>query len=226
MKPRILILYYSFTNQTHRVAEAMGEAFAEQGCEVELCKIEFVDQRYQIQWPFRPVIPRLLGWLLPQVLGKTGSVHVPDRILETDYDLICLGSPTWWLNPAMPVASFLKTPNASRLLEGKQFAVFAVCRRLWWNNMRRVKKLARKQGATFLSGAAFCFRGNQIQSALSFISYMKHERNLDRFWGIRIYEFGVPSEGIARARTFASELSSELRPEPKAIAAGQDGDAV
>lgn len=210
-KPRILILYYSFTNQTQHVAEAMGEVFRELQCEVDLCNIEFIDERYRIELPFRPVTRKLLSWLLPQVLGKTGTVHVPEEVLGRDYDLICLGSPTWWLNPAMPVVSFLKSSAARQVLAGKQFAVFAVCRKMWWNNVRRVKILAGQQGATFLDAAAFCFKGNQLQSALSFISYMRNDANLDRFWGVRIYEFGVPREGIERAKEFARTLATTLK---------------
>jgi flavodoxin len=210
MKPRVLILYYSFTNQTRRVAEAMAEELRESGCDVDQCHIEFVDERYKIELPFRPVLRKLLSWFLPQVLGKTGAFRVPEEILHGEYDLICLGSPTWWLNPAMPVVSFLKSSSARGLLAGKPIAVFAVCRRLWWNNMRRVKKLAGKQGATFVDGAAFCFRGNQLQSALSFISYMQHDANLERCCGVRIYEFGVPPEGIEMARDFARRLAAGL----------------
>ena len=81
--------------------------------------------------------------------------------------------------------------------------------------MRRVKKLARIQGATFVDGVAFCFQGNQIQSALSFISYMKHEANRDRFWGVKIYKFGVPDEGIARAKEFARELATSSLKDPQ-----------
>ncbi len=217
-KPRVLILYYSFTNQTQRVAEAMGEVFRELDCEVDLCNIEFVDQRYRIELPFRPVIRKLLSWLLPQVLGKTGAVRVPEEILSGDYDLICLGSPTWWLNPAMPVVSFLNSPSASGLLAGKPFAVFAVCRKVWWNNVRRVKKLARQQGATFVDAAAYCFKGNQLQSSLSFISYMQNDSNLDRFWGVKIYEFGIPAEGIASAKEFARQLATGLKNKDRASA--------
>jgi flavodoxin len=212
-KHRVLILYYSFTNQTQRVAEAMGEVFRERDCEVELCNIEFVDERYRIERPFKPVIRKLLSWFLPQVLGKSGVVRVPDEILSCDYDLICLGSPTWWLNPAMPVASFLESSAATELLQGKRFAVFAVCRKMWWNNVRRVKKLARNQGGTFVDAAAFCFQGNQVQSALSFISYMQNDANLDRCWGVRIYEFGISAEGISRAKEFAHQLAAGLEEE-------------
>lgn len=213
MKPRVLILYYSFSNQTRRVAEAMGEVFRESDCDVEECCIEFVDQRYRIEFPFRPVNPKLLSWLLPQLLGKTGAVRVPEEILDRDYDLICIGSPTWWFNPAMPIVSFLQSSSAGRLLSGKRFAVFTVCRKVWRHNLRRVKKLAGKQGGTFVDGATFCFQGSQLQSALSFISFMKNDKNLDRFWGVKIYDFGVPHEGIARAKEFARELGTGLQAE-------------
>ena len=204
---RVLILYYSFTNQTHRVAEAMAEQFQHLGCTVELCNIELIDEHYHIERPFRPVIPKLLGWLLPQVLGRRAKIRVPDEIVRGDYDLVCIGSPTWWLNPAMPVSSFLKSKSADELLRGKPIAVFAVCRKLWWNNMRKVKQLAKRRGAKYVDGAAFCFAGNQIQSALSFISYLKHDRDLERCCGIRIYRFGVTEEGIQRAKEFASKIN-------------------
>jgi hypothetical protein len=152
------------------------------------------------------------------MLGKTGEVRVPEEVLAGDYDLVCIGSPTWWLNPAMPIVSFLQTPDAKRVLDGKRFAVFTVCRKIWWNNMRRVKKMAKKQGGEFVDGAAFCFQGSDLQSALSFISFMKNDANLDRFWGFKIYPFGVPEEGISRAKDFARQLSGELTKADEAAA--------
>lgn len=206
MKPRVLLLYYSFTHQTRNVAQAMAEVFREQGCETTECPIEFVDEHYRIAFPMRPFWPKLLGWFVPQLLGKTGAVKIPDGILDREYDLICIGSPTWWLKPAMPITSFLRSDAARKLLNGKRFAAFAVCRKIWWNNLRLVKKMAKRNGGTFVDGAAFCFRGNQIQTALSFINYMQTETNRERSCGIRIYDFGVPPEGIEQAQAFAREL--------------------
>lgn len=211
MKPRVLILYYTFTNQTKRVSDAMAEQFRQRGCNVDECCIEFVDERHKIELPFRPFWRKLFSWLLPQLLGKTGTVRVPEEVVASHYDLVCIGSPTWWVNPAMPIVSFLKSENAKQLLNETPFAVFTVCRKVWWNNMYRVKKMAKKQGGNFVDGCAFCFKGNDLQSALSFISYMQFDENRDRLWGIKIYEFGVPSEGIARAKDFARKLVGGLR---------------
>ncbi len=207
MKPRILILYYTFTNQTRRVSEAMAKAFHELGFEVEECTIDFIDQRYRLQLSDKPKLLRTIMELLPaQLLGRTGQIRVPEEILTRQYDLICIGSPTWWFYPAMPIGSFLKSPAARQLLENRRFAVFAVCRKIWWTNLRLVKKLASKQGGRFVDGAAFCFEGGYIRSEMSFISYMRNDANLDRFLGFKIYKFGVSDEGIARAKEFAQEL--------------------
>ena len=51
----------------------------------------------------------------------------------------------------------------------------------------------------------FSFEGN--------ISYMQNDANLDRCWGVRIYEFGVAQEGIARAKEFAHQLAAGLKEE-------------
>lgn len=208
MNRRVLLLYYSFTNQTRRVSAAMAEEFREQGWDVRECPIEFTDDRYRIAFPFRPFWPKLLRWFWPQVTGKTGDVQIPPDVLEEDYDLVCIGSPTWWLNPAMPVVSFLKSESAAKLLDGRRFAVFTVCRKVWRHNMSRVKKLATKRGGTFADGATFCFLGGQIQSALSFINYMQTEKNRERYWGCRIYEFGIPAEGLENAKEFARDLAA------------------
>ena len=68
MKPRVLLLYYSFTQQTLRVADAMAESFREHGWDAQLCAIEFTDERHKIDFPFRPFWPKLLRWLIPFML--------------------------------------------------------------------------------------------------------------------------------------------------------------
>lgn len=210
MKPRVLILYYSFTDQTRRVSEVMAKTFKEEGCEANECAIEFIDDRYRIEFPFKPFWPRLLRWIWPQILGKAGTVRVPKEVTDLEYDLICLGSPTWWLKPAMPVTSILKSQTSAKLLQGKPFAVFTVCRSLWWINLRIVKKLARRQGGTFLDSATFRFQGNQLQSALSFINYMQTKVNPGHFCGVKIYDFGLPREELERAAVFARRLAKDL----------------
>jgi len=82
MKPRVLLLYYTFTNQTRRVSSAMAEVFREQGWEAHECAIEFIDECYRIEFPFRPFWPKLMRWFLPQLRGKTGKIYVPEDVVK------------------------------------------------------------------------------------------------------------------------------------------------
>ena len=43
---RVLLLYYSYTGQAHKVLEAAGEVFRGRGCDVQTAEITFTDPKY------------------------------------------------------------------------------------------------------------------------------------------------------------------------------------
>ena len=97
--PRVLLLYYTFTGQSLKVLEAAAEVFRERGYVVETAEIEFTDPRYAerfSRFPMRRVWPDMLSVLPAQKRGATGEIRTPDTVRDGDYDLICIGSPTWW----------------------------------------------------------------------------------------------------------------------------------
>jgi hypothetical protein len=210
MKPRVLLVYYSYTNQTRRVAQAMREAFQAAGWEVELLEIELVDERYRLELPLRPFWRRMLKLVWPQLLGTTGQIRFDEQVAAHDYQLVCIGSPTWWFYPALPVRSFLRSPAAAQALSMRPFAVFTVCRAFWWANLRAVRRLATRAGGEFVASAAFVFQGNQVQSMLTFLNYLQTGQDRERYLGCRIYPFGVTAEGIEKARSFAQSLAERL----------------
>ena len=112
-------------------------------------EIEFTDPRFAerfSRFPMRHVWPDMLSVLPAQKRRATGEIRTPDAVRNGDYDLICIGSPTWWQTVSMPMRSFLKSDEARKLLVGKPFAVFVVCRRYWRENLAAVRKLARAAG--------------------------------------------------------------------------------
>jgi hypothetical protein len=128
--------------------------------------------------------------MLPaQVRGATGEIRIPDAA-QGPFDLICIGSPTWWFRPSMPIRSFLKSDAAGRLLAGKPFAAFVVCRRYWSINLRAVKKLGVRRGGEYVNGIRFSFAGSQVRSLLSLLSYLATGENRERCLG---YGFPRPT---------------------------------
>src|SRR5215469_2578907 len=108
-KPRVLFVYYTYTQQTLRLVEAMAGVLRERGCEVSQAKIEFTDWRYAerfSRFPFRHVYVDIFGMLPAQLRRATGAIRIPDEV-QDEYDLVCIGSPTWWLTTCMPIRSFM-----------------------------------------------------------------------------------------------------------------------
>ena len=119
--PRVLLLYYSYTGQTLKVLEAVGEVFGGRGYDVRKAAIEFTDRRYSgpfSRFPMRRVWPDMLSVLPAQTRRATGEIRMPGEVGEGDYDLICIGSPTWWDTASMPLRSFLESDKARQLLAG------------------------------------------------------------------------------------------------------------
>src|SRR4051812_12944520 len=213
MKPRVLVVYYTYTQQSLAIAEAMADSFRERGCEVRLAGIELTDKRYAqrfTRFPLRHPYVDIFGMMPAQLRGATGEIRVPDAAQRGDYDLVCIGSPTWWLKTSVPIRSFLKSDAAARVLKGKRFAAYVVCRRYWSINLRAVKKLGTKQGGTWVDGIHFAFAGGQVRSLLSLLSYFGAGEDRGRYLGLKIPPTNLKPEYPEQARAFAAELASAV----------------
>jgi menaquinone-dependent protoporphyrinogen IX oxidase len=212
-RPKVLFVYFTYTWQTLRVVEAMADALRERGCEVQHAGIEFTDPRYAARFsrfPLRHAYLDILGMLPAQLRRATGQIRVPDEALDGDYDLVCIGSPTWWLTTCMPIRSFMKSEPARRLLDRKRFAAFVVCRRYWRNNLKTVRKLGTEQGGEYVNGIHFTFAGGQVRSLLSLTSYLGKGENRERYLGVRIPPTNLQPNYPGEARAFANELADRL----------------
>src|SRR5213592_884983 len=165
--PKVLLVYYTYTQQAKLVVDAMAEVFRDRGCEVSLAAIEFTDKRYQERFSRFPLKRRYLdifGMLPAQLRRATGEIRIPDEAKQGGYDLVVVGSPTWWLTTSMPIRSFLKSESTAGLLNDTRFTAFVVCRRYWANNIKTVRKLGSAKGGTYVDGVHYKYEGGQIRS--------------------------------------------------------------
>jgi hypothetical protein len=208
-----LFVYYTYTQQSLRVVEAMAEALRERGCDVRQAGIEFTDERWAKRFsrlPLRHPYLDIFGMLPAQVRGATGEIRIPDEAQEGDYDLICIGSPTWFFRPSVPIRSYLKSEAAGRIFGGKRFTGFVVCRRYWSINLKSVKKLGTQQGGEYIEGIHFSFAGGQIRSLLSLLSYFGKGENRERYLGVKIPPSLLKPDYREQAQAFANELANGL----------------
>jgi hypothetical protein len=211
--PRVLFVYFTYTNQTGKIVEAMSEALRERGCEVTHARIDLTDARYTArfhEFPMPHPFRELIGMIPAELRRATGEISIPQEAQEGAYDLVCIGSPTWWLSTSVPIRSYLESDAAGPVLDGTAYATFVVCRRYFGHNLRTVKKLATKRGGRYLDSIHFAYQGGQIRSLLSLVSYLGSGEYRDRYLGVSIPPTNLQDQQLQTARVFAGGLLDRL----------------
>ncbi len=141
---------------------------------------------------------------------RPGKIRIPEVVTEREYDLVCIGSPTWWLSTNVPIRSSLESEPAGRVLEGKRFAAAVPCRRYWWHNLKTVRRLGTLRGGIFVDGIHFRYQGGQVRSLLSLLSYLGSGEYRERYFGMKIPGTNIQDYHLEEARTFAGHLADGL----------------
>ena len=212
-QPKVLFVSYTFSHNAGRVVDVMAEALAAKRCDVTKAAIEFTDRRYAKRFsvlPMRHPMLEIVGMLPAQLRRATGEIRVPSEAQEGDYDLIVFGSPTWWLTTNMPIRSYLESPAAKAILDGKPFAAFSVSRRYWKGNVHTIKRLGEAAGGSSVGDAHFVSSGNQVKSMLSWLSYMKHGEDRERAFGLKIPPSNLQPGFDREARSFIDGVADQV----------------
>ena len=223
-KPSILFVYFTYTKQTLKVVEAMSEVLQRRGCDVHRAAIEFEDPRYAKRFETFPMphpFLEVLGMIPAELRRRPAKIGIPATVTEREYDLVVIGSPTWWLSTNVPIRSFLESDVAARVLDQRRFAAFVVCRRYWKHNLKTVKRLGTKRGGVFLDGIHFRYQGGQVRSLLSLLSYLGSGQYRERYLGVKIPPTNLQEHQLEQARGFADALADRL-PEAATTAVGSD----
>jgi len=205
----VLIAYYTFSKQTERVAEVIAATLAERGADVTKAHIELTDKRWAERFakvPMRFPMIKIIGMLPPQIRQETGDIHVPIEAQAGDFDLVIIGSPTWWFRVSVPIRSWLKSDAARNVLEGKPFAAYSTSRRYWKKNVGDSRRFGEAAGGRWIDQAHFVAAGNQVQSMLSWLSYMSGFTYLDR--PLRLPPTNLQPGFEAQAKEFAEHVAA------------------
>jgi hypothetical protein len=213
--PRVLFVYYTYSEQARRVSKAMTETLQAEGCQVTESVLEFTDKRYAAmfnRFPMKHAFLDVLRMLPAQLRRATGEIKIPESARQDDYDLVIVGSPTWWLTTCMPVRSYLESPDGKAVLAGTRFASYVVCRRYWGNNQKTVKRLGTKAGGTWVDGLHFAYQGGQVKSLLSLVSFLGTGENRPKYHGLKIPPTNLTPGFEDVAATFAKGLIPAVDP--------------
>ena len=212
-KPKVLVVYFTLTKGAGRVADAIGQALEARGCDVAKASIEYTDERWAPklkEFPMKRPFLNLASVLPAQARHKTGEITIPPEAQQGDYDLVLTISPTWWFQTSMPIRSYLESPAAEAVLNGKPFACVSVSRRYYGSNLRQQKKLGEKNGGRWIAKTHFVSAGGQVKSMLAWLGYMKHGEPQARVFGLKMYPPNLKADYEEQARTFVDGVCDEV----------------
>ena len=106
----------------------------------------------------------------------------------------------------MPIRSYLESPAAKVILDGKPFATVSISRRYYGVNLGQQRKLGEKNGGRFTDKTHFVAAGGQVKSMLSWLGYMKHGEPQERVMGLKMPAPNLQPDFEEQARTFADGL--------------------
>jgi len=220
-KPKVLIVYYSLTNQSARVADAMAQALTARRCDATKALLEFTDERWVkklSEFPMKRPMLSIPSILPAQARHKTGEIRIPPEAQTGDYDLVLLVSPTWWFQTSMPMRSYLESPEGKAMLNGKPFACASVSRRYYGSNLRQMKKLGERNGGRWVDKTHFVSAGGQVKSMLGWLGYMKHGEPQERVFGLKMYPPNLDSDYEEQAKRFVDGIMDDVFAEPSSAA--------
>ncbi len=130
--PRVLVVHYSRTGHTARLAAVLAAELRRRGCDVdaEAIQVERDWNKWLLPVPLLPLLPFLPAYLLSARFRRAWHriYYQPQQAIRplaipdvAAYDLVLLGTPKW-LYLSFPVVRWL---NTVRGLEGRRIAPFA-----------------------------------------------------------------------------------------------------
>ncbi len=149
-RPRVLIIFYSFSRQTRKLMRAAEAGLKEAGVDVVMERLTPVKH---LKFPFDSFLQTVYMMIVTFFRKRMPVEELSDAINE-DYDLIMLAGPTWSFNPCGPVLSFLDK-YCSTLFPGRKVLPVISCRRYWKYHAKYLSKRIRKCGGIPLEPWAF-----------------------------------------------------------------------
>ena len=199
---KVLVVTYSQSGQLDEIVDNVLRDF-KNDVHIVVEKLQ-PDPPFPFPWTnigFWDAMPDAVS-LIPHTL-KPFSFN-PDE----DFDLIILGFPVWFLSPAIPMTSFLKSPEAAKVMKGKPVVTIIGARNMWVNAQEDIKRMIVNNGGRLVGNIALRDKANNLSSVVTIIYWMMTAKK-DRLWGI-FPKPGISDKDIAEAVRFSKPMAESL----------------
>lgn len=201
---RVLILHYSQSGETARVADAFASKLGSSGVELTL---EEVRPRADYPYPWKTV-RRFFDAMPECILGLPPQIEPPDFDPHSKFDLVLLVYPVWFLSPALPIQGVFNSSHAA-VLQGADVITVSVSRAMWQNASLTTKRLLAASGAVHRDNIVVTHQGSPIATLISTPRALLFGKR-DRLMGV-FPKAGISKSDMKRVKRLAAALAEQLR---------------
>ena len=144
--PSVLILFYSFSNQTRRMVHVAEEVLRAEGLTFHE---ERIRPRHPLPFPVNSVLNTFVLMIKTFFRWRVPIEPLSQRALTGDFDLVILAGPTWSYNPSGPILSLLDL-YGPKLFRTRRVLPLISCRSYWKSHYRYLKGRIQSVGGRVL----------------------------------------------------------------------------
>ena len=199
---KVLVVTYSQSGQLNEIVDNVVKTFSND--------VQVVVERLQPDPPFPFPWTNIGFWdAMPDAVSLIPHKLKPFAFNpDEDFDLIILGFPVWFLSPAIPMPSFLKSPEVAKVIKDKPVVTVIGARNMWVNAQEDVKRMIIGNGGRLVGNIALRDKANNLSSVVTIIYWMMTAKK-DKLWGI-FPKPGISDEDIAAATRFGKPIAESL----------------
>lgn len=201
---KVLVLYYSQTGQLKEIVNnCLGPLNEDTSVEVDLCKIET-----EHQFPFPWTRLEFFNAFPESVYGTPFPLKPLQIDQSKNYDLVILAYTVWYLNPSIPISSFLQSDAAKHILKGKKVVTLLGSRNMWVLAQEKVKRHLKNLNANLIGNIVLIDRNPNLVSIITIVRWMFYGKK-NPFWGFP--RAGIIQEDINSSNRFGEVLLDRVR---------------
>ncbi|HEY0091613.1 MAG TPA: dialkylresorcinol condensing enzyme DarA [Flavobacterium sp.] len=196
----VLAIYYTQSGQLGEIAERVALPFAES----EQINLVFHEIKTVAPFPFPWPKDRFFDAFPESFLQvPTGLEPMDRRILNTKFDLVLFFYQVWYLTPSIPINSFLKSPEAAKILANTPVITISGSRNMWIMAQEKVKALLRETNGNLVGNVALVDRAPHLVSVITIVDWM--------FSGVKRSYLGLfPMPGVSDRDIFDASKFGKL----------------
>jgi hypothetical protein len=201
---KVLVVYYSQTGQLTEIIKSVLSPM-EKSQDVSLV---FEELRPKKKFPF-PWTSQQFCDVFPESFLEIPCELEPFSFnADDDFDLIVLAYTIWYMSPSIPVAAFLKSSEAQKVIKNRPVVTVIGCRNMWLLAQEKVKTRIYDMGGQISGNIVLMDKALNLIGIVT-IAYWMFTGKKDRC--LKIFPRpGVSEKDIREAKRFGHIILKEL----------------